>query len=731
MSPFINLNSRSHRGARPLAAVLLVGAALPSWATAQTMNSVTAVATASAAAPEVQEVVVTAEKRAGNITTTPIAVQVLSAEKLANAAVTNIYDIANMTPGLRMDLLGTNLQPTIRGVTSNTSGTGNSPNVAIYVDGYYQPSNLSNNLELADIKEIEVVKGPQGTLFGRNATGGAILVSTLAPSFTPSGKIEAGYGKDNDVRLTAYVTGPITANLAGSASVIYRDYDGFTKNIFTGHKDGLLKSVLGRVKLLYKPTDDLSITATLRSSNTHDGQGRVYRIDLPVGAATQGFFIPGTVVATKKFTNSQDLQPMSTTRVVDGGITTVYDMHFATLTSYSGFQNEKTYQQTDLDGTSTKLANITTRTNTEILSQEFNINSNSSGPLKWTVGANFYYNLDRVPANYTATNASPNPPSSRNAKILTKAYAVFADVTWEFVPTWFLTAGARESSEHKIFKFNNLTTQIVDTAHTWDSFTPRVNLRHEFDRNTSVYASFSKGFKAGTYNASTAVAAPINPERITAYEVGFKMSRPGLIWNNSAYHYVYRDMQVSSYDFTVAVPVTKLQNVGKATIYGIDTDLTWILTDKFDVNFDAAYTHGRYNKFPGATAYFPNANGIAYRSVPVDNSGKQMVRTPDFTGSVTLNYTQPVNFGTLRGSVHNYYTSSLYTEVGEQFKIHGYDLTDLTVSWTSLNGKWKVTGLIKNAFNKYYISCWDPVGSAIMVNDGAPRFYRASLSYAF
>ncbi len=190
-------------------------------------------------------------------------------------------------------------------------------------------------------------------------------------------------------------------------------------------------------------------------------------------------------------------------------------------------------------------------------------------------------------------------------------------------------------------------------------------------------------------------------------------------------------MQVSSYDFTAAVPITKLQNVGKATIYGVDTDLTWMVTDKFDINFDAAYTHGRYDSFPGATAYLPNANGIAYRTVPIDASGHQMTRTPDWTGSITANYTYPTNLGTLKGSVHSYYTSSLYTEVAGQFKIKGYDLTDLTGSWTSLNSKWKVTVMVKNVFNKYYISYWDPVGSAIMVNDGAPRFYRAALSYAF
>lgn len=712
-----------------LAAGLLLSVSLPACAFAQAA-AMTAEGVADADS-SVQEIVVTAEKRSGNVTNTPVSVQVLSADKLADAAVTNIYDIANLTPGLRMDLLGTNLQPTIRGITSNTSNTGNSPNVAIYVDGYYMPSNLSNNMELADISQVEVVKGPQGTLFGRNATGGAILVTTQAPSFTPKGKVEVGYGKDNDIRFTGFVTGPITENLAGSVSVIYRDYEGFTKNVLTGHKDGLYKGITWRTKLLYKPTDNLSITWATRYANTHDGQGRVYRIRLPEGAATQGFFIPGTVVAQKRFTNSQDLQPMSTTRVLDSHITTEMDFDFATLTSYTGFQNERTYQQTDLDGTSTKLANITTRTNTTYYSQEFNLNSNSSGPFKWIVGTNFYYNLDRVPENYTATNASPKPANSRNAKIVTKAYAIFADGTWEFTENWFLTGGVRFSTEHKDFKFNSLVAQTVNTSHNWDSVTPRVNLRYQITPGSSAYVSFSKGFKAGTYNATTPNTFPINPEKITAYEIGYKTSGHGLTWNTSAYHYTYKDMQVSSYDFTVAVPVTKLQNVGKATIYGVDTDLSWVLNENWDFVLSGAYTHGRYDDFPGATAYFPNANGIAYRTVPIDASGHQMTRTPDWTGSVTANYTLPTDMGTWRASAHAYYTSSLYTEVAGQFKIDPYALLDLTASWTSPDDKWKVTGMIKNVTNVYYISYWDPVGSAVMVNDGAPRYYRVSLSYAF
>src|SRR5690606_10569871 len=111
---------------------------------------------------------------------------------------------------------------------------------------------------------------------------------------------------------------------------------------------------------------------------------------------------------------------------------------------------------------------------------------------------------------------------------------------------------------------------------------------------------------------------------------------------------------------TAATPVTRLQNVGKATIYGVDTDLTWIIDENWDVVFNGAYTHARYDEFPGAIAYFPNFNGIAYRTVSTDVSGRQMTRSPDWTASVTLNYSMPTDVGTFKFSVHPYYTSEHY-----------------------------------------------------------------------
>ncbi|WP_337189123.1 TonB-dependent receptor [Phenylobacterium sp.] len=703
------------RTRRPLVAGLLLSAALPASALADETSGL------------VEELIVTAERRSANVTETPVTVQVLSADKLDKAGITNIYDIAQVTPGIRMDLLGTNLQPTVRGVTSSTSGTGNSANVVIYVDGYYQPSNLSNNLELADVTSIEVVKGPQGTLFGRNATGGAILVNTMMPSFDTQGKVQVGYGTDNDIRGSGFVTGALTENLAASASLVYRSYDGFTKNILTGKKDGLYDGITLRGKLLYKPTDRLSLLMVGRYSNTKDGAGRVYRV---VGPNTTAFFIPGSVVATEKYTNSQDLRPRSDTEVTTFTLTTTYDFDFARLTSYTGYQNEITNQQTDLDGSSAVITNNRTKTNTGTLSQEFVLNSSGEGPLRWTVGANYWANLDAVPYYTGATLANPRPNNQRNAKIYTEAYAVFADGTWEFRPNWFLSAGARFSYEEKSFR-SFLTNPQIDAKADFDSITPRINLRYQFDSRSSAYIAYQKGFKSGTFNATATVAAPINPEKIDAFEAGYKIARGRFIWNNAAFFYTYKDLQVASYDFTVAPAVTKLQNAGKAEMYGIDTDLNYALTANLDLVLSASYIHARYKDFPGAIAYVPNASGIGYRTVTIDASGKPMMRQPDFTANAGLTYTWPTEVGEFRLSGNVFYTSRVPSDPGNQYTIDPYALVDLTGGWTSPDDRWTFTVIVKNALDKYYISYWDPVGTALMVADAAPRYVRATLGLKF
>ena len=680
-------------------------------------------------APEEQggDIVVTAQRRSTTLVSTPVSVQAFSAAKLEEQSVSHLYDISKVTPGLRMDLLGTNLQPTIRGITTATSGTGNSMNTAIYMDGYYQPSNLSNGLDLADISQIEVVKGPQGTLFGRNATAGAILITTRDPSYEFGGRIEAGYGSYNDYRGNAFITGGLSDTLAASASIVYRNFDGFTRNIINNERQGFYKSTLGRAKIMFEPSDSAKFVLQGRYSESNDPEGRIYRV---VGRATTGFSIPGTIVATEKYTNSQGLQPKSKTKVAQGTLTSSFDFDGASLTSYTGYMEEKTSQQTDLDGTSARISDIRSRTETKTFSQEFILGSEGGGRLDWTLGANYFYQWDDAPFYTIGTLTNGTFANTRSSRVTTNAYAVFADATWEPVDSLFLTGGLRYSIERKDYVFG-LTTRTTDTDNTWKQATPRAVIRYEITPRANLYASFSKGFKSGTYNASSASATPVNPEKITAYESGFKMAGDVFSLNTAAYFYKYSDMQISSYNFLAVPPVTMLQNVGRAEIYGGEVEAQMRLSPNFRVSFNGAYTHARYKEFPGAIAYVPNATNTAYSTVIRDNSGAQMMRAPTWTGTLSSYYQIPTSAGTFSISPSLYVTSDFFTEPATQFEVDGYAVLDLTTSFTLPGDKVKISAVVKNVFDRYYISYWDPVGSALMIADAPPRTVRVSVAFKF
>lgn len=684
-------------------------------------------ADAAAGQPD-EEILVTAARRETRLVDTPVSVQAFTAERLEQAGISHLYDIVRVTPGLRMDLLGTNLQPTIRGITTAVSGTGNAMNTAIYVDGIYQPSNLSNGLDLADIQQIEVVKGPQGTLFGRNATAGAILVTTERPDYDLRGRIEGGYGMYDDKRASVFVTGGLSESLASSLSIVYRNSDGFTRSVLNGDRQGFYHTITVRGKLLFEPTDSISFLLTGRYSRANDPEGRIYRI---VGAASTAISTPGAIYATDRYTNGQGLTPKSETRVKQLTLQSTFDFGGATLNSYTSYQNEDTDQQTDLDGSSKPITDIRTQTSTRTFSQELILASAGSGSLQWTAGLNYFYQMDDAPYWSLATLANPNPVNARAARIDTNAYAAFADVTYEVTPGLFLTGGARYSIERKDFLFGLANPRTVNTDHRWNSFTPRAVVRYELTPSSNVYGSYSKGFKSGTFNASSSSTVPVNPETINAFEVGYKTSQSGFSFSTAAYYYEYSNLQVSAYDFLASPPVTRLQNAGRAEIYGIEGDISLRLTPQLRGILSGAYTHARYKEFPGAIAWIPNATNTAYATRTVDAAGNQMMRAPDFTGNFSLTYDIPTSVGMFQLTPSVYKTTSFYTETASQFLVPGYALVDMNINWTSPDDRWKVSVIGKNVLNKYYISYWDPLGAALMIADGAPRTVRASIAYKF
>jgi iron complex outermembrane receptor protein len=241
------------------------------WAAAATDGAVVAADTSSVAQTtsegsdplSLEEVVVTAQRRSERLQDVPLSISAQSGADLTNAGIVNTQDLTNVVPGLKIDRVGAFTTPAIRGISTQIAQPGADANVAVYLDGVYLPNQATNTFDLPDIDKIEVSKGPQGTLFGRNATGGAIQIYTLSPSFTSSGRVQVGYGSFNDKNIDGFLTGPIIDSLlAGSISAYFDKNTGYLKNIIDDKDAGGLESENVRGKLLFTPMPGASFTLT-------------------------------------------------------------------------------------------------------------------------------------------------------------------------------------------------------------------------------------------------------------------------------------------------------------------------------------------------------------------------------------------------------------------------------------------------------------------------------------
>ncbi len=704
-------------GASALAAALL----LPGAAFAQNSSD--------DPTPTVAEIVVTAERRDARAVETPISLTALSADQLASKGTTAVLDLTKVVPGLKLDQYGPGVFPAIRGITTAVSGVGVSSNVAVYMDGFYQPTPTSLNFEFADIDNVQVLKGPQGTLFGRNATGGAMLLTTKEPTNHAEGQVTVGYGTYDEKVANGYVAGPLGDRLTASVSASYRDSDGYTRNIVTGQRDGFYTGWNIRTKLKFEATDWLTLKLQAEHSYINDPMSMVYRVEGPNATAD---FVPGAIVTREYRKTSSDQATVLKKNIDSIYFTAKADMGFATLTSLTGYSDQKDDNIFDFDGSSLAEVNFRYTQHVKTLTQEV-ILAGGSGPLEWSLGGFYLHQNGEMP------DEAVNGFHYQSAQVKTDAIAGYVDGTYNIAPKLYLTAGVRYSHEKKELSFLDYTGFSGSNAKSWDSVTPRAVIRYQINRDTSTYASYSKGFAAGVYSAFSPTSPPANPEKLDAYEIGFKHSARGLSFDLAGFYYKYSDMQFVLYTVGSGGVVSNLSNVGKAQIYGLEASLNARLNDAVTIFAGAAYTHSEYKDFDGAVRYEPHVCAPldpsctpgGYNTVPVNASGNQLIRTPKLTGNAGMNIRQPLLGGWVDLGGNLYFITKSYNDAANELEIAGRVTLDLNISWTSGDEKWKLAVIGKNVTDKHYINYWDPSNSALLVNDGAPRTVRATITRRF
>ncbi|HRE42370.1 MAG TPA: TonB-dependent receptor [Terricaulis sp.] len=661
------------------AGTILAGMALP--ASAQTAES-----TAAAAAEE-SEIVVTAQRRAERLVDVPISLTAVDGGALADAGVIRMSDLDRVAPGLVFYVTASHASPTIRGVGSTLTGPGADNPVAVYVDGVYQSAASALLFEFDNISQIEVLRGPQGTLFGRNATGGAIRVSTQMPGYEPEFRTTLSYGRFNDFSARAYGNLPLTDNLSANVAVMFREADSYLDNLYPGNEVHGPSIFAISPRLRWEPTNDLSITLSALYADHRDDRYESfapYQRPSPAYVANPSFEQPGPYEMNTDIPGIWDTHNEGITLQID------QNLSFGSISAITGWTSYEGTLNYDADFAPSTFGYIEGFDQADTLSQEINFASEQMGPFSFVAGLYFYNDIARRSQPfYLGPAGQTTPGAGYRAKITTDAWAAYAEGVYDITQSLHLTLGVRYSHEEKEFDYLNLGNgQVGNESESWEEVTPRAVIRYELTDRSNIYASFSQGFKSGTYNPSVnpsppgVANRPVNPEYVDAYEIGYKISQANWRFAAAAFFSEYTDIQVN---IQLGPSILAYQNAGAAEIYGVELEWAADLTDRFNLSAGAAWTHGEYTEFANA----PISDGTNAPVIFGDVSGNTTTRTPEFTANLAGTYTIPTSVGAFAITGNVAYNSGYYPAPDNRLKQPAYTMVNGEISWTTPDERYR------------------------------------------
>ncbi|MEJ6010042.1 TonB-dependent receptor [Novosphingobium aquae] len=705
------------------------------------------------------EIVVTAQRRSEKSVDVPITITAINASQLETANVQNLADISKLTPALRFDNAGGWFQPTIRGVGTPVATSGGGANVGIYVDNFYSPNPLAANFQLMKVQGVEVLKGPQGTLFGHNTTGGAILVRTADPSTETGGQIKASYGRFDEFKSQAYFTTGLTDSVAFDLEGMYSRGDGWLTNVVTGIPQGYYENWSVRTGLKIDFSDSASLLLRYQHAETNDPTPALtatYR-DPVFGSGAPWFAAPSDVTFDPDQIASRHKQHIrSNTDIFQA--TLKADLGFADFASYSQYRTEKSDMSLTLSYNGTGIFEIGLPIENKTWSQEVILTSKPGGALQWTAGVFAFGNKDTW--QVLSDNAQPTRFRIGGSGTNTKTLAAFVDMTYEISPQLYLTAGGRFSHDSVTGAyFNTFALPPFDPTFkqplgdiSSDHFTPRVVLRYKPNSTSSIYASFTQGYKSAIIDAGGSCQnAPaykcndVAPEKINAFELGYKYSDRGVTVDLSAFYYDYKNLQVSAY----LAGRANILNAANSEIYGLDGQVSFRVSDSFSLNAGAAWTHARYKQFNNAPVYTPCSvfpagsgancldaavlnNGITFLVIPTTLKNVTMQRTPEFTAAVGARYSTLVADGKLDLSGNLYYSSKFFFgPSGIQFPQDGYATLALRAAWTDPSDHLTFAVFGENVTNKRYLTQVQYSNFGIGANWSKPASYGVEVGVKF
>ncbi len=729
----------------------------------------------------IQDIIVTAQKRAENLQDVPIAISAVPATALAESGIRSTQDLAQSVAGLNVTRTTEATVFTLRGIGTQGGSTGQDSAVATFVDGVYMPSMAGATFALNNIERIEVLKGPQGTLYGRNATGGAVNVITRTPQQKFSMDAAVGYGNLQTMEANVYATGGLAKGIAADVAVYYRNQDkGFGVNRITGRDVNKSRDIIVRSKLLFELGPDTDLTLAGDYGRTRGSIAIAYR-PVPTAQLMDGTGYAEFLANGNGYYDSQsEFDPEIDTRMYGGSAKFQHGFGDFTLTNILAYRGAKGFQRVDVDATSLKILDAPLFNQEKQWTEEIQL-AYDSGPIRAIAG--FFY-MDAKssynPFQIVGLGIVGQTSGLSNRLVIystqkTKSYAGFGQVSWEFAPQTNLTLGARYTVDKRSLHADqyfgigipepDVTCSsycrpdgtlapigTVEQGKTFKKPTWRIALDHQFGPNFMAYGSYSRGFKSGVYNLTSPADQAAQPETLDAGEIGFKSTLMGRVrFNVAAFYYKYKNIQA----FQVNGANTTLSNAASAKIYGFDFDMQAEVGGGFSLLASGAYLHHRYGDFPVATISFleqpagapsypgytpglgnyvyPNCSGAADKGqFYCSASGNKLVNTPDFTFNLALNHEIELGGGSkINSNVSWAYNSGFYWAVDNRLKQPKFSLFNAQVMWTAPEDRWNIRIWGRNLSNKKYLLTINENGTGDIGAPSPGRTYGASVGFHF
>jgi iron complex outermembrane recepter protein len=662
---------------------------------------------------QLEPIIVTAEKRPSEAQNVPISITTFTSDIIRVSTIEQVPDLALLTPGLTIGNNSNTSVPEIflRGVGTTDFSIGSDISIGFYFDDVYIGRGEAMFFELFDLERIEVLRGPQGTLYGRNTIGGAINIITNKPTHEFSASQQVKIGDFDLFNVNGTISGPIVHDrILGKLSYSYKDRDGYSENVFNGRELVDADNYSGRGKLWFFMSESVDLLLDIDFSKDRP-TAVAYKPKLTGGSIFGGdlgnitLTNLGHVEPSDPFKVNQDTSINENREIFGVSGKLSWDMDELSLVSISAYRTLSFDSLNDVDGSSLQLIDFFSEFEQHQFSQEFRLSNKDHGPVQWITGAFLFFensdgrnttsfqdlSLFLGPGNYSGTNVT---------EAESRTYAVFGNGTVEMTERFSAIFGLRYSYEEKAFEIERISNDLAVLGDAgfprttdkdqWKAWTPKIGLQFQYTDKVMVYSTVSRGFKSGGYNAiQQEKQDSFDPEFITAFEVGVKS-----IWferrlqlDTSAFYYDHTDLQVqtvvpSAAGTSLDVVTT---NAAEASSIGVEIELHGRPTKALDITGGISVLHTGYKDFI-------NADGI-------DVSDNDLKRSPELSTNVAIQYTFPIGDTwniSLRGE-HQYQSKFFFTETNEGIlSQEGFHNLNARVAFNTSNGRLSIAAFGKN-----------------------------------